>query len=354
MEGWGRENKAYYHDDTTKYQSKPCQPGGGTMNKPPSRRAKSIPKDSTPPKPALKPAKDTQQQDNPASATIEVAAVEVPELTEQEQRDRLHLERKVERAFYEGGKALMELRDRRLYRSTHRTFEEYCKDRFGFERRHPYRLMEAAGVVDNLIKMCPIWTQNESESNAATVESAQTQILPTSEGQVRPLTKLEASQQQEVWRQAVEQVGGKVPSGRVVKDIVDKIRERTPIPNPYRKGEICVLVPKDNPDLRGKGGYWGVVTHVGEYSCTLQTWDGDYTVKIEHLKSLELLDEDCLFMEQLCMRLRQLNAVASRDPSVDWLLQGLGKQAKPYLSSLQAKLLAAVEKEYKIEWKQKR
>jgi hypothetical protein len=39
---------------------------------------------------------------------------------------------------------------------------------------------------------------------------------------------------------------------------------------------------------------------------------------------------------------------------VDWLLQELGKQAKPYLPSLQAKLLAAVEKKYKIEWQQKR
>ena len=41
--------------------------------------------------------------------------------------DRLVLQRKVERAFFEAGKALAELRDRRLYRSTHKTFEEYCK-----------------------------------------------------------------------------------------------------------------------------------------------------------------------------------------------------------------------------------
>ncbi|MGF1980245.1 MAG: hypothetical protein RMY30_032270 [Nostoc sp. CmiSLP01] len=97
-----------------------------------------------------------------------------------------------------------------------------------------------------------------------------------------------------------------------------------------------------------------MITHVGDYSCTIQTWDEDYTVKIEHLKSLELLDDDCKFMQQLCLRLRQLHQVADHDVSVDWLLQGLGKQAKPYLSSLQAKLLLAVEKEYKIEWKQQR
>ncbi|MBD2452348.1 hypothetical protein H6G76_35660 [Nostoc sp. FACHB-152] len=279
---------------------------------------------------------------------------EVPELSQEEQRDRARLEEKVETAFYEAGCALRELRDRRLYRSTHKTFEEYCKERFGFERRHPYRLIEAAGVVDNLKKMCPIWTQKNVVSKTVTVETVGTSVLPTSEGQVRPLTTLEPQEQQKAWQQAVEAVGGKVPSGRVVKDVVDKIRERTKIPNPYRKGEICILVPRDNPDLRGKSGYWGVITHVGDFSCTVQTWDGDYTVKIEHLKTLELLDDDCKSMQQLCMRLRRLHQVADHDPAVDWLLQGLGKQAKPYLSALQARLLGAMEREYGLDGKQKK
>ncbi|MBC1281329.1 hypothetical protein GNF10_36780, partial [Nostoc sp. UCD121] len=87
-------------------------------------------------KPSSKPKKSTfssstdstspdnlAQEEDPATATITVTAVEVSELTEQEISDRLHLERKVERAFFEAGKALAQLRDRRLYRSTHRTFE---------------------------------------------------------------------------------------------------------------------------------------------------------------------------------------------------------------------------------------
>jgi hypothetical protein len=318
------------------------------MNNPSSRRTKSTHSDSKQTKPTQKQPK----QETPEVVTVEVAAVEVPELTQEEQRDRTRLEEKVETAFYEAGRALRELRDRRLYRSTHKTFEEYCKDRFGFERRHPYRLIEAAGVVDNL-KLCPNWTQKDV-SKTVKVKAASLPILPSSEGQVRPLTTLEPQQQQKAWLKAVEAVGGKVPSGRVVKDIVDKIRERTLVPNPYREGEICILVPKDNPDLRGKGGYWGVIIHVGDYSSTIQTWDGDYTVKIEHLKSLELLDDDCSFLQQLCRRLRRLHQVADHDPSVDWLLQGLGKQAKPYLSGLQAKLLAAVEREYGLDGKQKR
>jgi hypothetical protein len=96
--------------------------------------------------------------------TIVPELVEFEELTYDEQRDRLHLERKVERAFYEAGKALQELRDRRLYRSTHPNFESYCLERFGFKRRHPYRLIDAAQVFDNLIEMCPNRTQNENVS----------------------------------------------------------------------------------------------------------------------------------------------------------------------------------------------
>ncbi|WP_026736266.1 hypothetical protein [Fischerella sp. PCC 9605] len=56
---------------------------------------------------------DCTDFDLPQNVSVEV--VELEELTEEEQRDRSHLERKVERAFYEAGKALMELRDRRLY-----------------------------------------------------------------------------------------------------------------------------------------------------------------------------------------------------------------------------------------------
>ncbi len=313
------------------------------MNKPPSRRKKVIPGASDEAKPAAdSAAENISAQDKPALATIEVVAVEIRELTPEEQNERLNLERRVERAFLEAGQALMELRDRRLYRSTHQTFEEYCRDRFNYSRDAAYLKISATVVYENLQKFLP--------TNGRQIP------MPTNERQLRFLAKaeLEPAVQADVWQQAVEQAGNKIPSGRIVKDVVDRIRERTKVPNPYHVGEICVLLPKDNPDLRGKAGYWGVVSHVGDYSCTVQTWDGDYTVKIEHLKSLELLDEDCFFMQQLCVRLRQLHQVASRDEAVDWLLQWLGKQAKPYLSSLQSKLLAFVEREYNLVWKQQK
>ncbi|MEO1763657.1 MAG: hypothetical protein AAFR83_17205 [Cyanobacteria bacterium J06629_18] len=141
----------------------------------------------------------------------------------EEERDRLNLEKRVERAFYQAGKALKELHSRKLYRSTHKNFEEYCKDRFGFERRHSCRLIEAASVIDNLIAMCPNGTQNGLES--------ETFVLPTSERQVRELVRLVPSEQFDCWQEAVNIAGGKVPSGRIVKEIVQRVRERTLIPH---------------------------------------------------------------------------------------------------------------------------
>jgi hypothetical protein len=221
------------------------------MPKLPSRRNKATSAASTDSTSAANSAnEDISQQVDPSSATITVSAVEVEELSEEEQRDRLHLERRVERAVFEAGKALMELRNRRLYRSTHKTFEEYCKERFGYSRRQPYLLMDAAVVFDNLLEKCDPLDQ----------------VLPTNERQVRPMTKLEPHEQQEVWLRAVELAGGKVPTGRIVKDVVQRIMERTQVPNTYQMGEVCQILAKDNPELRGKGGCWAIVSAVNDFS----------------------------------------------------------------------------------------
>jgi len=333
------------------------------MAKPPSNRKKATSAASNNLKVTASSAEDTFDPENPASATITVTAAEVEELTDEEQSDRLHLERKVERAVFEAGKALMELRDRRLYRSTHSTFEEYCKDRFGFQRRHPYRLIEASAVFDNLMKMCPNGTQTESSDpeiypNGTQTENEQmcpigTQILPTSERQVRPITKLEPQQQWEVWQTAVEEAGGKVPSARVVGDVVQRIMERTKAPNPYRVGEVCQILAKDNPELRGKGGCWAIVSVVNEFSCTARVWDGEYTVGLQHLKSFNYLPQECQQVQEISdacggLRLRISRVYSdSLEETVKSLLQLLlGKLNRPYLTAVEEKLLSVLESEY--------
>jgi hypothetical protein len=272
---------------------------------------------------------DISVEENPATATITVSAVEVEELTEEEQSDRLHLERRVERAVFEAGKALAQLRDRRLYRSTHKTFEEYCKDRFGYSRRQPYLLMDAAVVFDNLLEKCDPLDQ----------------VLPTNERQVRPMTKLEPQEQQEAWLKAVELAGGKVPTGRIVKDVVQRIMERTKVPNTYQIGEVCQILVKDNSELRGKGGCWGIVSAVNEFSCTLRAWDGEYTVGLQHLKSFNYLPQECEQMQLISDRINRVYS-SSLEETVKSLLQSLGKLNRPYLTAVEEKLLKLLESEY--------
>ncbi|MCC5669019.1 hypothetical protein LC653_35475 [Nostoc sp. CHAB 5784] len=305
------------------------------MAKPSSNRNKATSatsSDDTPPD-------DQDLEEDPGSATITVTAVEVPELTEEEQRDRLHLERRVERAFFEAGKALMELRDRRLYRSTHKTFEDYCRDRFGHSRQKSNYLIAAADVYENLTTIC---CQNLPPEDLTTNGS---QILPTSEGQVRPITKLEPQEQWEVWQQAVELAGGKVPTGRIVKDVVQRIMERTKVPNTYQLGEVCQILAKDNPELRGKGGCWAIVSVVNDFSCTVRMWDGEYTVGLQHLKSFNYLPAECQQVQEISDRISRVYS-DSLEETVKSLLQSLGKVNRPYLTPVEEKLLSVLESEY--------
>ncbi len=251
-------------------------------------------------------------------------------LTIEEESDRFSLERKVERAFYEAGKALRALRDRRLYRSTHVTFEEYCRDRFDFTRRRPYQLIEAAQIYDNLIDKCEQIVE----------------ILPTKEGQVRPLSELDSSQQPLAWEAAVEQAGGKVPTGRIVKDVVKRIKDNDSKPIPFQVGEICQIMTKDNPELRGKGGCWCIVSDIYKLSCQVHTWDNKYILRSENLKSLGYSPEECQQMENISLRMTMLHATGNLDEAALWILNGLAKLATPQLTDLEEKLLALLELEY--------
>lgn len=72
------------------------------------------------------------------------------ELTHAEATRLARLERTVDRAVAVvgriAGEALATIRDERLYRLTHATFEAYCAERWGFSRATAYRMIDAAGA----------------------------------------------------------------------------------------------------------------------------------------------------------------------------------------------------------------
>ncbi|MEH2092092.1 hypothetical protein [Nostoc sp. 'Peltigera membranacea cyanobiont' N6] len=97
-----------------------------------------------------------------------------------------------------------------------------------------------------------------------------------------------------------------MPTGRIVKDVVQRIMERTQVSNTYQIGEVCQIIIKDSPELRGKGGCWAIVSAVNEFSCTVKTWDGEYTIGLQHLKSYNYLPAECEQMQVICDRIRRL------------------------------------------------
>ena len=191
-------------------------------------------------------------------------------------------------------------------------------------------------------------TTNGLQTEMAKMTTNGTQILPTSEGQVRPLTKLEPDQQREAWQKAVEQAGGKVPSGRIVKSIVDQIRERNPVPNPWRVNEVAMIMVKDNPELRGKGGCWCVITEVHNFSCTVRLWDGDYQVKPENLKELPYSNEQQEMVRKLCDRLTKIYHAEMED-TAKAVLASLGRIDRPWLTEIESGLLTFLEGNLKTD-----
>jgi len=110
--------------------------------------------------------------------------------------------------FVEVGTALLEIRDGRLYRQTHATFEEYCRERWGFTDRRARMLISAAEVVSNI-------------KSGTTVP-----ILPDSERSIRPLTHLDPDTQREAWTKAVDTApNGKVTAAHVQR-VVDGYKEQ--------------------------------------------------------------------------------------------------------------------------------
>lgn len=268
---------------------------------------------------------------------ILVPAVQVlEELTEAEAAELRRLEIKVERAFYEAGVALREIRDKRLYRSTHRTFEQYCQDRFGFHRRHSYQLIDAATVVENLCA-------NSAQKN---LDDSSAQILPTHEYQIRPLTKLEPVEQVVAWQQAVEETGGKIPTGRTVKGIVERLKEKPLVhaTDFCSTGDVFTLIRLEGAE-RKYNGYWAIASHVNDFTLVVDVHDTAITVKPENLNSIDEPDVRRQ-LPQILKRIRRLRECALLDRCAYTVLESLGRQT--YLTLLEEKILKLMEQEYGI------
>lgn len=109
--------------------------------------------------------------------------------------------------FFRVGVALAAIRDEKLYRINHKTFEAYCRERWGFERAHAYRLIESSKVLENL---SPIGDKIQ---------------LPKNESHLREIAKVPPERQAEIVTKVAEKASeeGRKPTAKDYKAAADEV-----------------------------------------------------------------------------------------------------------------------------------
>lgn len=278
------------------------------------------------------PPQPESSESEPVIALVEV----VEELTEEEAASRHRLElriergiEQIERTFYEIGKNLAELRDRRLYRSTHKNFSSYCQERFQHKmtRRKADYLIVAAEVVDDL-----------------KVENNCSQLLPTSESQVRSMKNLTPQQRREIWQTGVAESGGNVPKAKTIKGIVERLQERdaTPPPILFTEGDVVLIRGLGNPDLRKYDGQWAIAQGINEYTVTVALGGKDVSVKPQFLEDVD--PKDWAEIKAMNERINRLQLQCDLDPMDDVALEFLRRRT--CFTPRQILLLERMEQDY--------
>lgn len=169
----------------------------------------------------------------PTQELVIVEADDVP-LTSAEQRSLLTHEATIQAGigtFAAVVLALAAINQDRLYRRTHRRFEDYIADRwpqYGSVRQ-VYRAIAAAEVVESVTN----WSQNEGVS-----------VPPiANESQARILAQLPAEERGPVYAAAVASAPNGKPTARHIEQAVDQARE-TPKPP-------ALMLPELPPELTG-------------------------------------------------------------------------------------------------------
>jgi hypothetical protein len=150
-------------------------------------------------------------------------------LTHSEEQTLLKYEQIVDRGFktcLEVSEALSAIKDQRLYRKSHKTFEAYCREKWKFTARQADRLIGAGGVVENL----------KQDQLVSKIPLA----IPENEAQARPLTVLTPEKQ----IQAARAVAAKTskPTTKDFEEVADELEEEKPRIKSYNSrndGESC-------------------------------------------------------------------------------------------------------------------
>ena len=137
------------------------------------------------------------------------------------------------KSFMDVGNSLLAIQTEKLYPDEHKSFDAYCKARWGFARAYAYRLMESSVVLRDL-RMSPIGDR----------------LLPENEAQARAVadSASDAKTRANVWKAAVDSAPkGKDGKPRVTAAIVKKVAAELVVNRADGK-PAKVDPPKSNPE----------------------------------------------------------------------------------------------------------
>jgi hypothetical protein len=147
------------------------------------------------------------------------------------------------KSFIEVGTALLSIRDKRLYRASFATFEDYCASRWEISKAYSARLISSAEIVGEIAKgslkvvhheqvdkMSPMGDKHNPSCQEVIPSSHFTpktgenpkKPLPDSERVARPLASIPKGKRAEVWDAAIEASPTGKPTAKIVQAEVDK------------------------------------------------------------------------------------------------------------------------------------
>jgi hypothetical protein len=289
-------------------------------------------------------------------------------LSDEEEDELFHLEKKIQKAFWEAGNALKKIRDKRLYKGSHRRFEDYCKERWGFSDRYARNKIAGSEVYENLKKRnnCSTFSNgaiSEKVEQSVTVASrwrgnlqddyltfsevaiagAAPTILPVSEAQVRHLTCLTPEEQVDVWQAAIAKSEGKAPTERIVKLVMNERRTKEPPLEAadFKVGDAFILRKLEGRDFKSNGT-WAIATEVRSHSIIVDSIFGNFHLRVENLE----LIPDPKAKAILAIVLGRVNGIIQqfkgKEISAMAFLESLAK--KTYFTEIDLKLLDCLQK----------
>lgn len=155
------------------------------------------------------------------------------EITEPMTRDERKALNEAEAAIEDGlasfvkvGEALADVRDRRLYRSSHPTFEAYCRDRWEIGKSRAYQLIDAAVVTSTIVDG----------------------IQPTNEGQARELSGLNGDEATAVMVQALSLASG-APTAATIRKAREQVAPKPAMAKTVDHAALADAAIAEFPDL---------------------------------------------------------------------------------------------------------